>query len=142
MSRNSPSEYFVLNNQNPSLRPFCSFPTSRLITSACVLRHLPAQALALSQTSAWTRPRRLTFDHDVPGQLGAHAAGVGLELQIAPGQQAALQGPEQGEEHCPAGSSAHSPHHHLALTHTHTHTESRGLTTSQCNRKKFANRNC
>lgn len=47
---------------------------------------------------------RLTFDQDVPGQVPGCGC-ASLKLEEAPGEQTALQSPEQREQDLPAGSS-------------------------------------
>lgn len=58
----------------------------------------------------------LTFQQDVSGQLHCNGCGrSSFELQVAPGEQTALQSPEQRQQDRSAGAAILIHHHDLTL---------------------------
>lgn len=85
---------------------------------------------------------RLTFQQDASGQLHCNGRGrSSFELQVAPGEQTALQSPEQRQQDRSAGAAILIHHHDLTLKdrrHEEKRTLERQKKRSMSTREKWA----
>lgn len=62
----------------------------------------------------WGEADLLTSQEDVPGQV-AQGCGSRFQLEVDPGEQAPLKGPEERQQHLPAVSATAGSHQCLTL---------------------------